>query len=88
MPNFLEEVVKALFERGLLRPEDVPYKSGRVRYLIAEAPTHDHGRAFIRPVEVDIDGRHYFIEANMSRPGALELVQRLIASKQARGDDG
>jgi len=83
VPSFLREVVTALFDRGLLRPDDIPYKSGRVRYLIAETARHDHGRDFIRPVEVEFDGRRYFIEANVSRPGALDLVQRLIASKQA-----
>jgi DNA-binding HxlR family transcriptional regulator len=79
VPDFFSQALTALYEKGLLTDADIPYKSGRVRYLIAESPIHDHGRAFIRPVEVYLGGHRYFIEANISRQGALELVQRLVA---------
>lgn len=79
--SFLARAITVLFEQGRFTTEDIPYKSGRVRYLISEVPTHDHGRWFIRPVEIDLGGRNYFIEANMSRGGALELMQRLLVSK-------
>ncbi len=84
VPQFLREVITTLFATGTLSASDVPYKSGRVRYLIAETPTHDHGRDFIRPIEIESDGRRYFIEANVSRQGALDLVERLVASKQSK----
>lgn len=82
VPLFLLQVITALYEKGILTDADIPYKSGRVRYLIAESPIHDHGRAFIRPIEVSLGGHRYFIEANLSRQGALELVQRIIARKR------
>lgn len=82
VPPFLAAVIEKMFELGLLDESDVPYKSGRVRYLIAETPTHDHGREFLRPVELEVEGRTYFIETNVSRQGALDLVGRLLASKR------
>lgn len=81
VPTFLFEVVTALYEKGILSDADIPYKSGRVRYFIAESPIHDHGRAFNRPLEVYLGDHRYYIEANISRQGALELVQRLVARK-------
>jgi hypothetical protein len=78
----LRQVILTLFEAGILQAQDVPYKSGRVRYLISEIPTHDHGRDFIRPVEIEVDGRRYFIETNVSRRGAVDLAVRLLASRQ------
>ncbi|MBL9099433.1 MAG: hypothetical protein JNL82_00665 [Myxococcales bacterium] len=81
VPEFFSQALTVLYEKGVLSDADIPYKSGRVRYLIAESPIHDHGRAFIRPVEVYLGGHRYFIEANISRQGALELVQRLVAKK-------
>jgi hypothetical protein len=81
VPEFLLKVVTALYERGSLSDADIPYKSGRVRYFVAESPIHDHGRAFLRPVEVSLGGRRYYIETNISRQGALEMVQRLVARK-------
>lgn len=82
VPSFFTVVFEKMFELGVLGPGDVPYKSGRVRYLISETPIHDHGREFIRPLEIEVDGRCYFVESNVSRQGALDLVERLIASKQ------
>jgi hypothetical protein len=82
VPAFLTAAIEALYTKGLLTEADIPYKSGRVRYLLSEIPTHDHGRAFIRPTEVYLDDHRYFIEANISRPGAVELIQRLLASKR------
>jgi hypothetical protein len=38
VPAFLFEVVTALYEKGILSDADIPYKSGRVRYFIAESP--------------------------------------------------
>lgn len=81
VPEFLSHAITVLYEKGLITDADIPYKSGRVRYLIAESPIHDHGRAFIRPAEIFLGGHRYFIEANVSRQGALELIQRLVARK-------
>ena len=86
VPRFLTGALTTLYARGLFVDGDIPYKSGRVRYLIAEVPTHDHGRAFIRPAEIHLGDRRYFIEANVSRQGALELIQRLLASKQTHSE--
>src|SRR5690606_19084255 len=43
VPDFLFEVLTALYEKGVLTDADIPYKTGRVRYLIADSPVHDHG---------------------------------------------
>lgn len=82
VPGFLVRAIECLYEQGLLKADDIPYKSGRVRYLISEVPTHDHGRAFIRPQEIHLGGKRYFVEANVSRRGARGLIERLIASSR------
>jgi hypothetical protein len=51
VPEFMLAVVTTLYEKGLLTEADIPYKSGRVRYLIAENTIHDHGGTFRRPVD-------------------------------------
>ncbi len=81
VPEFMLAAVTALHEHGLLMESEIPYKSGRVRYLIAESPIHDHGGTFRRPVEIRLGDRRYYIEANISRPGAVELINRLLARK-------
>ncbi len=80
--DFLAQVITTLFTLGIFDASDIPYKSGRVRYLIAQTPTHEHGRDFIWPRELEVDGQRYFIETNVSRRGALELAERLVASKE------
>lgn len=82
VPTFFLRAFLSLFEQGILQAEDVPHKAGRVRYLISDTPTHDHGREFIRPVEIEVDGVTYYIESNVSRRGAIDLLERLLASKR------
>lgn len=81
VPGFLGKAINFLYEQGHLTETDIPYKSGRVRYLISATPRHDHGRDFIRPIPVHLGGSTYYVEANISRSGALETIQRLIATK-------
>ncbi|MEX1361552.1 MAG: hypothetical protein AB1Z98_00375 [Nannocystaceae bacterium] len=81
VPAFLAAAVEHLWQRGLLSEEDIPLKVGRVRYLVAALPRHDHGREFIRPIEIDLGGQTYFIEANVTRRGALDMVRDILASK-------
>ena len=81
VPEFLARSLTALYEQELLTDDDIPYKSGRVRYLISETPRHDHGRDFIRPVPIELGGNPYFFGANISRNGAMELMQRLLGSR-------
>lgn len=83
VPEFFTAALQAMYGQGLLTEQDIPYKSGRIRYFISATPTHDHGRDFIRPIEVQLGANRYYVEANMSRNGALELVQKLLASKVA-----
>lgn len=86
VPTFFRRAFVSLFEQGILHADDVPHKVGRVRYLISKTPTHDHGREFIRPVEVEVDGVTYYIESNVSRRGAIDLLERLLASKRGTSD--
>lgn len=86
-PSFLSAAVTTLYEKGFLTDGDIPYKSGRLRYLISDDPTHDHGRNFIRPVEITLGGRIRFIETNISRQGAVEMIQRLLARKPPPASD-
>lgn len=81
VPEFFESSVRCLFNQGLLVDEDIPYKSGRVRYFIARTPYHGPENRFRRPLEVTIHGRTYFIETNISRNGAQELMQKLLDTK-------
>ena len=81
VPEFFESSVRCLFGQGHLVDEDIPYKSGRVRYFIARTPYHGPEHEFARPIQVEIDGNVYFIEANMSRNGAVELMQKLLDTK-------
>lgn len=87
VPEFLDRAVTALYEEGLLTEADIPYKSGRVVYLIAATPRHEHGRDFRRPTQVQLGGTTYYLEANISRSGALEMMQRLLATKTANLDE-
>lgn len=85
VPSFFRQAITALFEQGTLTAKDIPYKAGRVRYLISEIPTHDHGRDFIRPIEIELGGVRYFVETNAGREFARELIERL-ANKRASGE--
>jgi hypothetical protein len=85
VPTFFRTALMAMFEQGILTAKDIPYKAGRVRYLISDNPTHDHGREFIRPLELELGGVRYFVEANTSRSFALQVIERL-ASRRAVGE--
>ncbi|MFO7567101.1 MAG: hypothetical protein R6X02_30935, partial [Enhygromyxa sp.] len=87
VPSFFRVALTALFEQGILTAQDIPYKAGRVRYLISDVPIHDHNREFIRPLELELGGVTYFVEANVGRRLALEMIER-FASKRPRDADG
>ena len=77
VPEFLRAALTALYEENLLTEADIPYKSGPVSYLISVTGRHAHGREFKRSIPVELGGNTYFVEANLTRSGALEMVQRL-----------
>jgi hypothetical protein len=78
VPEFFKASVKALYDEGVLRENDIPYKSGRLRYFISSTPVHEHGRDFTNPIEVSLGGATYYMEANVTRLQALKLIQKLI----------
>ncbi|ACY18239.1 hypothetical protein [Haliangium ochraceum] len=87
VPEFFEAAVKSLFRSGILTDADIPYKSGRIRNFIAHTPDHGEDNPFIRAVQVDIDGVSYFIEAHLSRQGALERIRKLLEAKAGPEED-
>lgn len=50
-------------------------------------PRHDHGRDFVRPMAVELGGNTYYVEAHISRSGALEMMQRLVDTRLATREE-
>lgn len=73
--RFMTQVVEVLTSRGWLRPEHLPLKTGRSRYLLSGTPHHASGRPFIAPREVG--GVH--IETNYSYDNIRSAVEKLAA---------
>lgn len=58
----------------------VPLASGTKRYIMSETPVHPAGNAFSSPVQIDLNGRLVYCEANVSRASALSYVVKLLES--------
>ena len=66
MGTFLSQLVARLVEEGRLTVEQLPVRTGRIRYLVAQAPEHANGRRFDSPVETE----GMYIESALTRADA------------------
>ncbi len=56
----------------------VPFKVGRTRYLVNDAPQHENGAEMGYPIEATVGGRTLFFEANWPRAAGLFHIKRYL----------
>lgn len=81
VPSFFRLASAALYDQEILTQQDIPYKLGYTRYLIAREPRHENGGDFIRPIEVVLGGVRYWMEANVGRAQAVQLIERIARKR-------
>lgn len=72
--DFLRVVLEILVAEDAVREEELPIESGRVRYLLADAPIHGDETPFSRPAEVS----GYYLETAHAFQVAAEHATRML----------
>ena len=71
----LEKVVGIAIEEGHFTEQDVPYSTGRTRYLVNDEKRHKNGREMNNPHNVK---RKYWVECNRSKDNIKNSIDQFI----------
>lgn len=81
VPEFFRAVLTRIEEDGRLEELELPYPSGRKRYLINRVPVHAMGGAFRNNgMEYVTNDGSLFMDVNFTRPNAVQVATQFLKS--------
>lgn len=72
--DFYREIFEYLLENQMIRSWDIPYATGKKRYLINWENYHINGDIFVSPIKVG----DYYIETHKSKAGAIRDIHKFL----------